>query len=159
MTEVVPVEPELIGQIQPEPGEQQTSKVDSLQLKRPLMRPDLRVALVSRISPATEGVVQYFCNLARSVSDLCPTVGIANLDREPPPPELDSRLDMHRVWRLNTAQRGASGDNMERLLQTIRLKTISSTEDHTVSCLDADYVGTGKPDHRSFAGIEEHSVK
>jgi len=102
MTEVVPVEPELMGQVQPEPGEQQTGKVDSLQLKLPLKRPDLKVALVSRISPATEGVVQYFCNLARSVSDLCPTVGIANLDRGPPPPELDSRLDMRRVWRLNS---------------------------------------------------------
>jgi glycosyltransferase involved in cell wall biosynthesis len=71
-------------------------------MRLPWKRPDLRVALVSKFSPTREGVVEYFCNLANSVSTLCPAVGIANLDQEALPVEQNSPLNVVRVWKLNS---------------------------------------------------------
>jgi len=102
MTEVVPVELEIQTQAPSEPALQQTASVKSLVVRLPWKRPDLKVAMVSKFSPTREGGVEYFCNLANSVSTLCPTVGIANFDREAPPLEPNSRLRVLRVWQLNS---------------------------------------------------------
>jgi glycosyltransferase involved in cell wall biosynthesis len=101
MTEVVPVELE-IPEVQSERVEQHTLQTNSPVVRLPWNRPDLRVALVSKFSPTREGGVEYFCNLARSVSNLCPTIGIANIDRDAPPPEPNSKLGVLRVWQLNS---------------------------------------------------------
>jgi glycosyltransferase involved in cell wall biosynthesis len=71
-------------------------------MRLPWKRPDLKVAMVSKFSPTREGGVEYFCNLANSVSELCPAVGIANFDREAPPLEPRARLRVMRVWQLNS---------------------------------------------------------
>ena len=102
MTEVVPVELELPNQVQSETVEHPATSVDSLVVRHPWKRPDLKVALVSKFSPTREGGVEYFCNLAKSVSTFCPAVGIANFDQESQPIELDSGLRVLRVWRLNS---------------------------------------------------------
>jgi glycosyltransferase involved in cell wall biosynthesis len=102
MTEVVPIELELQDQLPSETVEQQATSVSSPIMRLPWKRPDLRVALVSKFSPTREGGVEYFCNLAKSVSTLCPAVGIANLDPEAPLVERDSRLSVLRVWQLNS---------------------------------------------------------
>ncbi len=102
MTEVVPIELDIPQQVQTEPAEQHQTTVDTRAVRLPWKRPDLRVVLVSKFSPKREGGVEYFCNLAKSVSNLCPTVGIANVDPDAPPKEPNSRLGMMRVWRLNS---------------------------------------------------------
>ncbi len=102
MTEVVPVELEIPDQAQSKTVERQAAGIDNLVIKLPWKRPDLKVALVSKFSPTREGGVEYFCNLANSVSALCPAVGIANVDQEAPPIERNSRLSVLRVWELNS---------------------------------------------------------
>jgi glycosyltransferase involved in cell wall biosynthesis len=102
MTEVVPVELEIPDQTQSKTVQHEPIIAESPLMRIPWKRPDLRVALVSKFSPTREGGVEYFCNLANSVSALCPAVGIANLDRETPPVEPSSRLRVLRVWQLNS---------------------------------------------------------
>jgi glycosyltransferase involved in cell wall biosynthesis len=102
MTEVVPIELELQEQLQSETVEQQATSATSPVMRLPWKRPDLKVAMVSKFSPTREGGVEYFCNLANSVSELCPAVGIANFDREAPPLEPRARLRVMRVWQLNS---------------------------------------------------------
>jgi glycosyltransferase involved in cell wall biosynthesis len=102
MTEVVPIELELQDQVQSETVAQQATSATSPVMRLPWKRPDLKVALVSKFSPTREGGVEYFCNLANSVSTLCPAVGIANLDQNAPPVERNSRFNVLRVWKLNS---------------------------------------------------------
>jgi glycosyltransferase involved in cell wall biosynthesis len=102
MTEVVPVELEIPDQTQSNTVQHEATIPESPLMRIPWKRPDLKVALVSKFSPTREGGVEYFCNLANSVSALCPAIGIANLDREAPPVEPSSRLRVLRVWHLNS---------------------------------------------------------
>src|SRR6266516_3150058 len=139
MTEVVPVELEIQSQAPSEPA-QQAARVDSLVVRIPWKRPDLKVAMVSKFSPTREGSVEYFCNLAKSVSTLCPAVGIANFDPGAPTVEPNSRLSVLRVWRLNSLSYPF------RILKTcIRLRSKVVHVNHEYMMYGKPFFGTFMP--------------
>jgi glycosyltransferase involved in cell wall biosynthesis len=141
MTEVVPIELELEDQVQSETVDQQTTTATSPVMRLPWKRPDLKIALVSKFSPTREGGVEYFCNLANSVSTLCPAVGIANLDQEAPPVEQNSKFNVLRVWKLNSLSYPF------RILKTcLRLKP-------KVVHVNHEYMMYGKPFYGTFMSI------
>jgi glycosyltransferase involved in cell wall biosynthesis len=101
LTEVVSVEIEFPQQTQLQ-TQQQAVEASPHVTQVPLWRPDLKVALVSKFWPSREGVVEYFNHLAKSVSNLCPTVGIANLEQSAPSPYRNGKLGLIQAWRLNS---------------------------------------------------------
>jgi len=139
MTEVVPVELEIPNQVSSETVAK-PAKTGSLVIKLPWKRPDLKVALVSKFSPTREGGVEYFCNLAKSVSTLCPAVGIANFDPGAPTVEPNSRLNVLRVWQLNSLSYPF------RILKTcIRLRSKVVHVNHEYMMYGKPFFGTFMP--------------
>lgn len=101
MTEVVPVELELPIPVEKGAARQQLTIQEDVPVKLPWKRPDLRVALVTKFWPRGGGE-EYFFNLARSVSNLCPTVVVANQAPAADRPETTSRLQLVQAWKLDS---------------------------------------------------------